>query len=323
MKRRTLASALTRAAASAGEGGRDDARARRVVPVEIGAIREDGRRRAVDAETVAMLAESLSAIGLQAPIVVRADPDDRGALRLVAGSHRLAAARRLGWRRIDALVTAADDDEAALIEIDENLVRAELRPLERAQFLVERRAIHRRLHPDLRPGRPRSGAGGEMGANIAPVSRGPFGNGESGGESGANGAPVSFENEAGRLTGLSRRGVYRALEIGDGLHPPLAEALADTPIADREGDLHRISRKDAGEQERLLGALRDADEAPRTLAELEREPEERPSRAAGGAEARLAALKRAWHGAGPGERKAFLDWVERGRGRSPPRGDSP
>ncbi len=292
MRRKSLADVAVPGARARGGGDPDTARARRVVPVEVATVREGRRRRRVDADAVAMLADSMSAIGLQAPIVVRADPGDRGALLLVAGSHRLAAARRLGWSRIDALVAAGDDDELSLVEIDENLVRAELRPLERALFLVARREIHRRLHPGPRPGR--RPAGGETCANIA---------------------PVSFGAEAGRLTGLSRRGVYRALEIGEGLHPPLADALAETPVATREGDLHRISRKGVGEQKRLLAALRGAGEAPRTLAELERGRAGKPGGPAAGAEARMAALKRAWKAAGPAERAAFLAWTERDGGR--------
>ncbi len=289
MRRKSLADvAVPGTRAAGGGGGGDTARARRVVPVEVGTVREGRRRRRVDGDAVAMLADSMSAIGLQAPIVVRADPGDRGALILVAGSHRLAAARRLGWSRIDALVAAGDDDELSLVEIDENLVRAELRPLERALFLVARREIHRRMHPGHRP------AARETCANIA---------------------PVSFGAEAERLTGLSRRGVYRALEIGEGLHPPLADALAETPVAAREGDLHRISRKGVGEQKRLLAALRDAGEPPRTLAELERGRARRPGGPVA-AKARMAALKRAWRAAGPAERAAFLAWTERvGRGR--------
>src|SRR6516164_10139135 len=96
------------------------------------------RLRPIDNETVARLAESIRAIGLRAPITVRyfADRSSNDGLSedsyvLVAGAHRLAAVKSLGWEKIDCIVVGDDTIDAELWEIAENLHRAQLTVLER------------------------------------------------------------------------------------------------------------------------------------------------------------------------------------------------
>ena len=72
---------------------------------------------------------------------------------LVAGAHRLEAAKRLGWTSIACTVASGDDhDRAALVEIDENLVRNGLSPAERAVHIDKRKGIYERLHPETKHG---------------------------------------------------------------------------------------------------------------------------------------------------------------------------
>ena len=68
-----------------------------------------GRRRA-DPAKVAALADSMKAIGMQSPISVWVT-DDNEHVHLVAGRHRLEAAKLLGWNMIDCLVVALDEHE--------------------------------------------------------------------------------------------------------------------------------------------------------------------------------------------------------------------
>jgi len=77
------------------------------------------RLRPIDNETVARLAESIRAIGLRTPITVRyfADRSSNDGLSedsyvLVAGAHRLAAVKSLGWEKIDCIVVGDDAIEA-------------------------------------------------------------------------------------------------------------------------------------------------------------------------------------------------------------------
>ena len=99
------------------------------IPIEQIRHRQDARHRSDEA--LAALAESMERD--------RANQPDPRPLALasdlyevVAGSHRLQAADLLGWTEIAAVVALDDDLHAELAMIDENLVRAELSPVDRA-----------------------------------------------------------------------------------------------------------------------------------------------------------------------------------------------
>ncbi len=114
------------------------------IPIEAIRHRPDARHRSDEA--LDALAESMDEIGLINPIRVRHVGD--GQFEVVAGSHRLQAAELNGWREIAAIVTDDDDLHAELAMIDENLVRTELSPAERAQQTARRKAIYLALHPE-------------------------------------------------------------------------------------------------------------------------------------------------------------------------------
>jgi hypothetical protein len=98
------------------------------------------RLRPLVPEKVAALAESMKLIGLQNPISVYLDEEDQA--HLVAGLHRLEAARSLGWDFIDAVVLDhLSPIDRELWEIDENLARAELTADEKREHLKRRKAL--------------------------------------------------------------------------------------------------------------------------------------------------------------------------------------
>src|SRR5205823_14429182 len=73
------------------------------------------------------LAESMKVRGLEHPILVRPAPDSPGMFEVIAGSRRLAAARQLEWKRIDARVLKDCDEVSALcLSLDENQQRGDL-----------------------------------------------------------------------------------------------------------------------------------------------------------------------------------------------------
>jgi ParB/RepB/Spo0J family partition protein len=112
------------------------------------------RLRAKWPEKVAELAESMKAQGLLQPIVLRpASEDLRDGYFLVAGRHRYEAARFLKWESIRATVfEGMAADAAELAEIDENLIRADLSPAERALHMGERKRLYEKLHPETQHG---------------------------------------------------------------------------------------------------------------------------------------------------------------------------
>src|SRR6516162_8159059 len=113
----------------------------------------DGHRD-VDPAVVDGLVESIKRVGLLSPILVRVSEDDNVPDILIAGRHRLEAAKRLGWDLIDGYCFAVDDAEARMREITENLHRSELTALERSEQIEEWRMLcedqAKAVH-DLRP----------------------------------------------------------------------------------------------------------------------------------------------------------------------------
>jgi ParB family chromosome partitioning protein len=178
------------------------------------------RLRPVDPSTVEMLAASFRERGQDTRIIVRA-AGDRYAL--VAGAHRLAAAIELQWSWIEAEVLTVSDDEALLVEIDENLIRRELSALDRAIFLVERKAIWERMHPETAPGKARKPKKGNV-ANIATFA--------------------TFAKDAARRTGLSDRTIRLATEIAGKLDPQVRDSLRLTDVADNQASLKALADLD-------------------------------------------------------------------------------
>jgi len=76
--------------------------------------------RELDEAVVKELAESIRANGLLQPVMVRRRGDG---YELVFGLHRLEACRRLGWRKIPALVREISGEEAFVAGLVENLQR--------------------------------------------------------------------------------------------------------------------------------------------------------------------------------------------------------
>jgi ParB family chromosome partitioning protein len=71
-------------------------------------------RGKITQKDVADLAKSLEVHGLLSPIVVKAQPND-GVFQILAGHRRVAAARSLGWKEIDAAVYSGENDTAIVV----------------------------------------------------------------------------------------------------------------------------------------------------------------------------------------------------------------
>ncbi|MFT8560932.1 MAG: ParB N-terminal domain-containing protein [Acetobacter sp.] len=112
-------------------------------------IDADDRLREVDHEAALFISASIAEHGLRQPIEVRKVGKR---YKLIAGGHRLQAAKILEWVDIPAIVLKATELEAKLLEIDENLFRRELSPLDRATFLATRKEVYEALHPETKHG---------------------------------------------------------------------------------------------------------------------------------------------------------------------------
>ena len=88
--------------------------------IPINGIKLNPGRRDAEPEDVETLAKSIAELGLLNPITI--DQENT----LIAGRHRLEAAKLLGWAEIECTVTDLQGLQAELAEIDENFVRKNL-----------------------------------------------------------------------------------------------------------------------------------------------------------------------------------------------------
>ena len=111
------------------------------------------RLRKLNPAVVKKLAASMKERGQLHPIILRPRGTIGFGYILVAGRHRLEAARKLKWPCIRAEIRdGLDAVEAELAEIDENLVRAELSPAERDLHLARRKELYEGKHPETKHG---------------------------------------------------------------------------------------------------------------------------------------------------------------------------
>lgn len=117
-----------------------------MMQIPIDAIQVRDGRRELDASHVRELAGSIRELGLLNPVTI--DQDNV----LIAGLHRLEAARILGWTEIECTVSRLEGLQAELAEIDENIVRSDLSVLEYGEMLLRRKEIYEQIHPEVKHG---------------------------------------------------------------------------------------------------------------------------------------------------------------------------
>ena len=88
-------------------------------------------RRRFDGEATSGLADSIRAQGVVQPVLVR--PRPAGGYELIAGERRWRAAREAGVPTVPALVREADERDALLLGLVENVAREQLSPVEEAR----------------------------------------------------------------------------------------------------------------------------------------------------------------------------------------------
>jgi ParB/RepB/Spo0J family partition protein len=109
-----------------------------VVMLPIDQINRHPKARPLNDETLQRLCDSIVLVGLLAPIHVTPATGENGYVIndkyvVVAGHHRFAACDLLGHGHIPCFITYGDDLDTEMVMIAENLHRAELTSLERAE----------------------------------------------------------------------------------------------------------------------------------------------------------------------------------------------
>jgi ParB family chromosome partitioning protein len=224
-----------------------------IVPID--QILVGRNRRPIKGDKVNELKESIKANGLLNPITV----DQK--LNLIAGLHRLTACKLLGLDAIDCnIVTYQYAEQARLAEIDENLIRNELEPLERSELWLERDQILERMGLRAKVGdNQHTYKGGEM---ISP--------------------PPKRTLELAKEAGYSERTFQHGKQIAKGIHPDVKQMIKGTAIAESPTALLKIVR--CGSEER---AVAEAAQQAWELAQVQGDVEEAERQAKLLAEAKI------------------------------------
>jgi ParB/Sulfiredoxin domain len=197
------------------------------------------RLRALDRESVERLKESISKIGLKTPISVRSS--EQG-WTLVSGRHRLEVCIELGMDEIPVVAETGSELEARLWEIAENLHRAELTALERAEHI----SLWIRLRVERGEGRPCGQAGDKLGQvgsvseldKAAQAARSPARGGR-----GREGGVRAAARELGISRTDARRAVHRVHRIASAVREALRDMpeIADNGLSSMRSPLYRQS----------------------------------------------------------------------------------
>jgi ParB/RepB/Spo0J family partition protein len=204
---------------------------RKIEKIGLAIAEQSERLRAVRPEVVAALAESMARLGQLQPIVIT--PRKSAGYFLIAGKHRVAAAVKLKWDTIEATVLEGLDlDRAQLAEIDENLVRADLSPAERAMHVAKRKEIYERIHPETKHGA--VGRGRKKSSQDA----------------------KSFAEETARATGQHRATVAR--DAARGTHVKVLAEVAGTSL-DKGDELDALAKLPETSQRALVARAKDGE----------------------------------------------------------------
>jgi len=200
--------------------------------IRLDQIEVGDRLRAIGDDYVELLAASMADQGQISPIDVRPG-DEPGTFRLIAGAHRYSAAYTLGWTEIEARVREADDLEAELLEIDENLMRRELSELDRATFLARRKEIHEQINPQAKHGGKR-----------------------------LKGQVRKFEDLSGRFSAdvarrlnVSEQTIQRAIARFKKIAPDVRGLIAGSWLADHGAQLDALAKLDHAMQRKVAAEL--------------------------------------------------------------------
>lgn len=219
-----------------------------ITELTVGSIDMGTRLRPVSEAGVAALAASIDQLGvMKDAIQVRRK---KGKDVLLAGAHRLTAARQLGWDTIEVKLWECTDDWARLIEIDDNLAGAELTALDTAIFLAERKRIYEKMHPETVAGV--AGAAARWDASDI----------------------MSFASATAEKFGLSKRHVERIVAAGSALDANDVRWLRAAPKPVTLTDLATIAKAKPDERAKVCIAMTNgtAKNAAHALKQLKTKP---------------------------------------------------
>ena len=149
----------------------------------------------------------------------------------------------MGWKEIPAFILDMSDVDRGLWEIDENLIRAELTELERAEHIKQRKVFYLLKHPETKNG-------------------GDRGNQYSGGkkrqkpDSGFCQPQPCFVDDTAEKTGISKTEIKEAIHRAEAIAPEVKDAIRDMPeIADKGVELDALADVEPEDQRAAVEAV--------------------------------------------------------------------
>ena len=191
--------------------------------VPISEIKVNAGRREADPEGVQELVDSISKVGLLNPITIDREHT------LIAGLHRLEAAKLLGWTEIECNVSSLEGLLAELAEVDENVVRKGLSAVEYSDLLLRRKEIYEALHPETKNG-------GDQKSEKIRTSKC------------RSDSMKSFVQDTAEKLGVGRRTVERQIQTAKNLTTEAKDIIRDTGTKITKKDALKLSRLEPEQQ---------------------------------------------------------------------------
>lgn len=262
--------------------------------VDPAAVIVSGRRRLIDEAWAEAIAATIAERGQDTPIKLRRGED--GKLHLIAGAHRLEACK-LASVKVRAEIVSCSEDEGRLLELDENLIRRELSPFDRAIFLAERKELYERLHPETRRGGDRRSEAARKNQTEKITVR-------------KNQNEIfSFSKSTAEKIGIGERAIQRAVKIHGGLSPSSRTKIAGTWLAEKEGQLYALAGLDHDRQRAVLDLMLSEDGPTKVAAAEDAIQGRRSPRGKNQTRQALDKLIAAWARAPKRARSGFIDYL--------------
>ena len=221
------------------------------------------RLRDIDETYVDAIRTSIEQQGQLQPIEVALNPrkgKDKKPYVLIAGAHRLAACTKLERDVLASIVKykrlSLHDFEAAchLREIDENLIRHDLAPLDRAVFLHSRKQAYEELYPETKHGgKLGTGPQNSKDETISSLSNTP------------TNEMISFADSTSELIGLTGRTIQLACRIAENIPVEHRDLIRSMDIFKKQNELLKLANYGPDIQKKLIAKLSEDDSPAKSV----------------------------------------------------------
>lgn len=236
-----------------------------IVRVRVADVQMGERLRPVDPVWAEALGRIMLGDRQRTPIEICRLPG-RADFLLVAGGHRLSGAQIVGMEFIEARIVSADALDRREGEVSENIWKKGLDPIDRAAFVAELIQI-RKIRAGL--------SADQDGRVVSAKTRW-----SEALKADADDASVTmtlaygWADGVGEKIGLSRKTIYRDLELHRGLKPDVAAQIRDTGVGANATQLRALAKLEESEQRAIAAMIAGGD--AKSVAEAQAMRDQKP-----------------------------------------------